>query len=243
MNTKLIVSLLVITSITTVILSVFVIFFQQVPLQDNDVLFQASSLDSLLKGSYEGKMTVHDLLDHGDFGLGALQYMDGELVCLDAVCYRITVDGMAHKLYPESQIAFATAVFFQSDKTSVVDKQYNFTELQKYLDDDYIEKNNIFAIKINGFFSDITTRSIPKQDKLYVPLSDVVANQTLSHFSNVKGTLVGFYIPDYMKEINVAKYHFHFVTDDREFGGHLIDMSMANGTIQISKINEVHIIP
>jgi acetolactate decarboxylase len=242
MNTKLVTSLLVITSITAITLSVFVIF-QQTQLQDNDVLFQASSLNSLLKGSYEGKMTIHDLLDHGDFGLGALEYMDGELVCLDAVCYQITVDGVAHKLSPESKIAFATEVFFKSDKTFDVGEQHNFTELQKYLDDEFIEKNNTFAIKINGFFSDITTRSIPKQDKLYVPLSDVVANQTISHFSNVKGTLVGFYIPDYMKEINVAKYHFHFVTYDREFGGHLINMSMTNGTIQISKINEVHIIP
>ena len=243
MNTKLIITLLVITSITAVTLSVFVIFLQQTPLQDSNVLFQASSLDSLLKGSYEGKITAHDLLDHGDFGLGAMEYMNGELVCLDSSCYRITVDGMAHKLSPESKIAFATVVFFHSDKTFDVYKQQNFTELQKYLDDDFIEKNNIFAIKINGFFSDITARSIPKQDKLYIPLSDVVGNQTVSHFSNVKGTLVGFYIPDYMKEINVAKYHFHFVTTDREFGGHLIDMNMTNGTIQISKINKVYIIP
>jgi acetolactate decarboxylase len=61
--------------------------------------------------------------------------------------------------------------------------------------------------------------------------------------SNVKGTLVGFYIPGYMKEINVAKYHFHFVTDDMKSGGHLLGMNMANGTIKISKINEVQIIP
>jgi len=242
MNTKRVTTLLVITSITTVTLSVFVIFSQQTALQ-NDVLFQSSSLDSLLKGAYEGKMTVHDLLNHGDFGLGAMEYMDGELVCLHAECYRISTDGMAHKLSPESKIAFGTVVFFQSNKTSEIPEQQNFTDLQKYLDDKFIEKNNIFAIKINGFFSDITARSVHKQDRLYVSLSDVVANQTVSHFYNVKGTLVGFYIPDYMKEINVERYHFHFLTADKEFGGHVLDLNMTNGIIQISKLDEVHIVP
>lgn len=243
MNTKLAASLLVVISISAAVLSVSAILFLQTQSHDDYVLFQASSLNSLLQGSYAGKMTVHDLLDHGDFGLGALEYMDGELVCLDATCYRVAIDGVAHKLSSESQIAFATVSFFQPDETLNIDKPYNFTELQKYLDDEFIENNDIFAIKINGFFSDVTARSIPKQDKLYVPLSDVVANQTLSYYSNVRGTLVGFYIPDYLKEVNVAKYHFHFVTDDRKFGGHLIDMSMINGTIQVSKIHEVHIDP
>jgi acetolactate decarboxylase len=229
-------------SITIVTLSVFAMSFQQTQLRDDEVLFQASSLDSLLKGSYEGKMTVDDLLDHGDFGLGALEYMDGELVCLDAACYQVRVDGVPHKLSPEAKVAFAAVVFFQPDKTLDIDQQQNFTELQKYLDGE-IESNSIYAIQINGFFSDITTRSVPKQDKLYVPLSDVVANQTVFNLSNVKGTLVGFYIPDYMKEINVAKYHFHFVTDDVKSGGHLLGMNMVNGTIKISKINEVQIIP
>jgi acetolactate decarboxylase len=243
MNTKLVTALLAITSITTVTLFVFVIFFQQASLQNDDVLFQDSSLDSLLKGAYEGKMTVHDLLNHGNFGLGAVEYMDGELVCLDAECYRISTDGMAHKLSPESTIAFGTVVFFQSNKTTDIPKQQNFTELQRYLDDKIIEKNNIFAIKINGFFNDITTRSVHKQDRLYVHLSDIVANQTVSHFSNVQGTLVGFYIPDYMKEINVKGYHFHFLTMDREFGGHVLDLNMTNGTMQILKLDEVHMIP
>lgn len=243
MNTKLVTSLLVITSITAATLAVFTIFFHQTQSQNDDVLFQESSLNSLVNGSYEGKMTVHDLLNHGDFGLGAMEYMDGELVCLDSACYRVTIDGMAHKLPPESKIAFASVVFFQSNKTFDITQQQNFTGLQQYLDAKLAGKNDIFAIKIDGFFNEITTRTVSKQDRLYVPLSEVVTNQTVFHLSNVKGTLVGFYIPDYMKEINVAKYHFHFLTENEEFGGHVLDLDIANGTVHVSKINEVNIVP
>lgn len=241
MNTKLAIAL--VSSVLVLTLVVFTIFSQQTPLQNNDVLFQASSLASLVNGSYQGKMTVHDLLNHGNFGLGAVEYMDGELVCLDAACYRVTTDGMAHELSPESKVAFASMVFFQPDKTFGISEQQNFTGLQKYLDDKLIAKNDIFAIKIDGFFSDITTRTVHKQDKLYVPLSEVVANQTISHLYNTRGTLVGFYVPDYMKEINVAKYHFHFLTDNKEFGGHVLGFDMTNGTGYVLKINEVHIVP
>ena len=243
MNTKLVLALLVVLSILVLALVVFTIFSQQTPLQSNDVLFQASSLTSLVNGSYKGKMTVHDLLNHGDFGLGAVEYMDGELVCLDAACYRVTTDGMAHVLSPESKVAFASVVFFQPDKTFGISQKQNFTGLQKYLDAKLMAKNDIFAIQIDGFFSDITTRTVHKQDKLYVPLSEVVANQTISHLYNTRGTLVGFYIPDYMKDINVAKYHFHFLTDNKEFGGHVLGFDMTNGTGYVLKINEVRIIP
>lgn len=241
MNVKLLASLLVMTSISTVMLSVFV-FSQPTPSDDN-VLFQASSLNSLLIGAYEGKTTIHDLLDHGDFGLGAMEYMDGELVCLDAACYRISIDGAAHKLPPESKVAFGAVSSSKFDKTIDINKQLNYTELQAYLDDGTMGKDTVYAVKIHGFFGDITTRSVPKQDRLYVPLSDVVANQAVFHYSNVQGTLVGFYFPDYLKEVNVAKYHFHFIADDLESGGHVLGMHIENGTANVSTIREVRIVP
>ena len=243
MNMKFIVSLFTIILIILIPVTVFLIFFPQNPSHNSDILFQASSLDSLVKGSYEGKLTIHELLNHGDFGLGAVEYMDGELICLDGECYRVATDGMTHELSSASKVAFASVVFFQSHKTFEILQQENFTGLQKYLDNKLLDKKDIFVIKINGFFSDITTRTVQKQNRLYVPLSDVVANQTILHLSNVQGTLVGFYFPDYMKEINVEKYHFHFLTKNKEFGGHVLDFNMNNGTVYISKIDEVHIIP
>ncbi|WKT57200.1 acetolactate decarboxylase [Candidatus Nitrosotenuis chungbukensis] len=77
---------------------------------------------------------------------------------------------------------------------------------------------------------------------LDVPLSDVVENQTLFNSSNIKGTLVGFYFPDYVRVINVTKYRFHFIADDLDFGVHLIGMRITNGTVQTSKINEIQIV-
>jgi acetolactate decarboxylase len=34
------------------------------------ILYQTSTLSALLDGIYDGEVTIGDLLEHGDFGLG-----------------------------------------------------------------------------------------------------------------------------------------------------------------------------
>jgi acetolactate decarboxylase len=36
-----------------------------------------------------------------------------------------------------------------------------------------------------------------------------------------------------MDGVNVAGYHCHFISDDRQFGGHLLDCALDNGTLMI----------
>lgn len=242
MNSKFILALLVACAISVTIFLASQLLTSESH-ENEYTLFQVSSIDSLLKGQYEGKISDKDLLSHGDFGLGAMEYMDGELVCLNKNCYQIKTDSHAHKLNPDSKVTFASVVFFKSDMVSGINKQASFSQLQDFLDKKINDQNGIYAIKIHGLFANVTARSVHKQDSLFVPLSDVVGNQTVFHFTNVKGTLVGFYMPDYMRNLNVKNYHFHFISDDYGFGGHILDFNMTNGTIQVLKIKQVQIVP
>ncbi|VFS37849.1 alpha-acetolactate decarboxylase [Enterobacter cancerogenus] len=38
-----------------------------------------------------------------------------------------------------------------------------------------------------------------------------------------------------MQGINVAGYHEHFITDDRQGGGHLLDYQLENGVLTFGK--------
>ena len=51
------------------------------------------------------------------------------------------------------------------------------------------------------------------------------------------GTIVGFRSPDYVHGINVPGYHLHFITKDRNAGGHLLECRMQEVTLQIDPIN------
>ena len=54
---------------------------------------QVSTSAALVEGIYQGAVRVSRLLQHGDFGLGTFIDLDGEMVVLDGVCYRVSPTG------------------------------------------------------------------------------------------------------------------------------------------------------
>ena len=64
------------------------------------VLFQASTIGALLDGAYVGDVTIGELSEHGDLGLGTLNGIDGEMIVLDGRFYRADVDGAINEIDP-----------------------------------------------------------------------------------------------------------------------------------------------
>ncbi len=124
--------------------------------------------------------------------------------------------------------------FFSTVKDTALLADY--AALKRYLDGLIENKNIFYAIRIDGIFSYLKTRSVPRQQKPYLPLVDVVKHQVTFEFHQSKGTMVGFWCPAYVKGINVPGYHFHFITADRKAGGHVLAGSMQNVTVKIDPI-------
>ena len=69
-------------------------------------LFQTSTIDALLSGAFEGDVSLSELLQHGDLGLGTLNGLDGELIVIEgdawqanAECKLIRATGSARTPY------------------------------------------------------------------------------------------------------------------------------------------------
>ena len=58
-----------------------------------DTVTQFSTIDALLAGVYEGVASFESVLNEGDFGLGTVEDLDGELVILEGVAYQVRADG------------------------------------------------------------------------------------------------------------------------------------------------------
>ena len=82
--------------------------------------------------------------------------------------------------------------------------------------------NLFYAFRIEGSFATIKTRSVPRQES-YRPLVEVAAEQPFLEFEDIEGTLAGFYTPDYMSSLSVPGMHLHFLSDDQQHGGHLLE--------------------
>jgi len=77
-----------------------------------DVLFQTSTFDALDKGVAEGEVTIKNLKQHGDFGIGTFNAVDGEMVVLDGNCYQIKMDGVAYPVDDSMKTPFSFVTSF-----------------------------------------------------------------------------------------------------------------------------------
>jgi acetolactate decarboxylase len=73
-------------------------------------LFQISTSSALVEGVYSGSFPSSVLLEHGDFGLGTFEDLDGEMVILDGDIYQVT-DRVRHRT-DDFLIPFASITHF-----------------------------------------------------------------------------------------------------------------------------------
>ena len=137
---------------------------------------------------------------------------------------------------------FACVIFFDADREIPVWDGMNYTRFRDYLEGSIQEKNIFHAIKMEGTFSYVKTRSVPGQEKPYPPLIEVTANQPTFEFHDIEGTIVGFYCPDYVEGLNVPGYHLHFITADRKAGGHVLEFIIKDAKLSIDYTSELHMI-
>lgn len=201
--------------------------------------FQVSTSRALNVGVYEGAATLAELKRYGDFGLGTFEGLDGEMVVLNGKFYQIKTDGVAYPVADEVRTPFSAVTFFRREQSLRLPGQMTYQELQQQINEQLPTSNLPYAIRLQGTFPYLKVRSIPKQTPPYRPLSDVVGQQqSVFELRNVRGTLVGFRLPQFLKSVNVAGYHFHFITSDRKAGGHLLDGEFLNPVVDVETLRD-----
>jgi len=201
---------------------------------NNDVLFQTSTIDSLIAGSYDGDMQVRDLKEQGDIGLGTFDRLDGEMIVIDGEVYRAKADGYIYQVNDTATTPFAAVTFFEADDTITIGSNTDYASLQSMIKENIPGPNLLYALKIEGTFENLSIRSVPAQSKPYRPLLDVVAEEeAVYHHENINGTMVGFLLPYYIENINVPGYHFHFIDANKTVGGHVLACNLTSGSVEL----------
>jgi acetolactate decarboxylase len=107
-------------------------------------------------------------------------------------------------------------------------------DLEKLVIDKVGSRNLPVLVLFEGDAADITTRSVPAQDKPFPTLAEVVATQqAVFKLGAQKGTLVGFYCPQWMSGLNAPGFHFHFLNDAHTSGGHVLDAQLGKGHLRL----------
>ncbi len=97
-----------------------------------------------------------------------------------------------------------------------------------------------YALRIDGTFSYIKTRSVPRQE-FYRPLVEVAAEQPVFEFVEITGTLAGFYTPEFMASLSVPGLHLHFLSADQQHGGHLLECRPHQAEVAVQLLSRMEL--
>jgi len=205
------------------------------------VLFQTSTIGALLDGAYEGDVTIGEVLEHGDLGLGTLDALDGELVVVDGAAYGADVEGVLHPVPADTRTPFAVVTPFVADVRVALTGPLTLTQLLAQVDAHLPGGRRLaHAIRVDGHFTSVRARSVPRQTPPYRPLAEVVAQQHVFELPDGEATLVGFRFPEGADAINVTGHHLHVADAARARGGHVFDCVLQHGTLQVDHSSDVH---
>ncbi len=199
----------------------------------DETMYQVSTLQALLDGNYDGYITVGELRKHGDIGVGTFDKIDGEMIVVDGTVYQARYDGSVCVADDNLTVPFANVTHFDCDTTITLPKVESMEDLTKKL-------NNSISLPSTGGpgrvlyvarmdidqCESVHVRSELPQQRPYRPLVEVLkTDQREFTYTNIGGTIVALYFPDFFDKQNSTGWHLHFLSADKTKGGHMFGIT------------------
>jgi acetolactate decarboxylase len=201
-------------------------------------VYQVSTSTALVQGIYQGCVTVGTIRTHGNFGLGTFDGLDGEGLMIDGCVYQALGDGSVIEPTISTLAPFWVSAEFEADRHATIRVVDDWEALCTQIDTHRSSQNLFAAIRIEGRFDTIHYRVACKAE----PGTDLVTaskQQSKFTFTDLEGTLMGFWSPPYARTLNIPGYHLHFLSGDRTHGGHVLGIQARNLKLQIMDANNL----
>ena len=88
---------------------------------EHHTLYQVSTSAALVQGVYQGCVTVGKIKEHGNFGLGTYDALDGEGLMLDGHVYQALGDGSVNEPADSATAPFWVSAEFESDRDGMIE--------------------------------------------------------------------------------------------------------------------------
>lgn len=209
-------------------------------LTDHDTFTQISTTPAFTEGIMDTNYKLSEVKKLGNFGFGGTAGIEQGYILLDDVIYTFPNSD-------EQQTVCLSLITNFTDNESVqnINKSFNLKDLRNYIENLLPTKNIIYAIKIHGNFDFLTTTETLSFSKPYPKLTPELVNNSINKTEYyISGTLVCFWLPDYLKGINggAGGLHIHFISSDKKFLGHVLDCNLQKGVIHINRKHKLNLI-
>lgn len=203
----------------------------------NDI-YQFSTFSGLNAGFRIGKPRAEDLTKHGTDGIGAFE--NGNLMVLEAgKAYEIDTSGEARLAGPEKLLPFAMVTIFRPirEVRTVLSCMKDLVELMS------IANMDISPLGVGG-----TNSYMPFQlEGLFEYMKVELAFGFGNTYRDVRGTIFGFAVPEWMEAVSGPRIHCHFLSEDPETdevreGGRVVEFkTYGEAVLSPSKCGRFHL--
>jgi acetolactate decarboxylase len=203
-------------------------------------VLQVSTSGALVAGVYDREVSVQTILEHGDLGLGTFANLDGEMVVIDGRVYQVQGSGRVTEAARNAAAPFAVVTWFKPDVEVSIASVASFRDLETRCDEFRRSGNIFYALRLDGRFKRVKTRAVnPPQPG--TRLADASKAQSEFSFSDIDGTLVGLWSPGFASAFSIPGYHFHFLSGDRQHGGHLLEAEADALRLKVEALTNFHL--
>ena len=204
-------------------------------------LYQLSTTAALVQGVLQGALSSVLLRTNGDFGVGTFEHLDGEMVVLDGHLYQMGADGDIRHREDDFMVPFAQVCRFTSPQICSLRNVHDFAGLKAACDQCRASENHFYAFRIDAHFATLHARSVrPAADG--ATLAQAGSSEAMFSWTDVRGSLVGFWSPAFTGTFSVPGYHFHFLSEDRSRGGHVLECSFAHAASYVQVLTEFEVV-
>lgn len=203
-------------------------------------LYLCAPINALVEGIYRERIPFARLREHGDFGLGTFDSLDGEMVMLDGRVFQVLASGLVREVTEPAATPFAAVTHWTPASHDDLADPVGYDGFLDWLLTLLPSPNLVYALRVEGAWADVRVRSVPKQEG-YKPLVEIAREQPEFTFAEARGTMAGFYTPAFLSSLSSPGLHLHFLSDDRSEGGHLLSCAPRGVRAEVQFITSIEV--
>ncbi len=205
-------------------------------------IYQISTMNAIHAGVFDAHFPYKEVMKQGTLGVGFVHNLKGEMIAVDGHYYHLHTSGKAEVLDPDETCPFARVVPFNPETHFVMRKEKGFASVTRRIMQQFPSHNTLYAIKIQGIFPRVKLRVLREMKPPYTKLEEAKKDQNEFTLYDVKGTVVGFFTPQFLTSVYDSEFNFSFISSDFKTGGHVLDMSVENVNVLIQPIYKTELI-
>ncbi len=200
---------------------------------DDSTVHQIGTYDYLVQPDFTGLAQADKVTEDTTLGLGTFANLDGELVMVGGVAYRVPTTGIPERITGKELTPFIQAIKFKPTKSGPIPPGTQCSQLIPAINELVGTDQGIIAVRVRGTFTKLETRSVPKQTQPWPSLSTVISQQTQFTLDGNTAVLVGFRQGSDFLGVGQPGLHLHGLTPSKNAGGHVLSCT-AGSDVQLS---------